>query len=37
MQIWVDTDAFPGVIKDILFRAAQRCEIMTTLLARRPT
>lgn len=33
MQIWVDADACPGVIKDILFRAAERCQITTTLLA----
>lgn len=33
MQIWVDADACPGVIKEILFRAAQRTQIMTTLVA----
>lgn len=33
MQIWVDADACPGVIKEILFRAAQRVQIMTTLIA----
>ena len=33
MQIWVDADACPGVIKDILFRAAQRTEVAVTLLA----
>jgi uncharacterized protein YaiI (UPF0178 family) len=33
MQIWVDADACPRVVKDILFRAAQRREIMTTLVA----
>lgn len=33
MQIWVDADACPGVIKDILFRAAERTHIMTTLIA----
>jgi len=33
MQIWVDADACPGVIKEILFRAAQRVEIQTTLVA----
>ena len=33
MQIWVDADACPGVIKEILFRAAQRAQIMTTLVA----
>lgn len=33
MHIWVDADACPGVIKDILFRAAERTQIMTTLVA----
>ncbi|HQR51599.1 MAG TPA: YaiI/YqxD family protein [Methylophilaceae bacterium] len=33
MKIWVDADACPGVIKEILFRAAQRTRIMTTLVA----
>ena len=33
MQIWVDADACPGEIKDILFRAAQRREILVTLVA----
>jgi hypothetical protein len=33
MHIWVDADACPGVIKEILFRAAQRTQIMTTLIA----
>ena len=33
MQIWVDADACPGVNKDILFRAAERTHIMTTLVA----
>ena len=33
MPIWVDADACPGVIKEILFRAAQRAQIMTTLVA----
>lgn len=33
MKIWVDADACPVVIKDILFRAAQRREINTTLIA----
>ena len=27
MQIWVDADACPKVIKDILFRAAERLEL----------
>lgn len=33
MQIWVDADACPGVIKEILFRAAERAAITTTLVA----
>ncbi|MEH6825426.1 MAG: YaiI/YqxD family protein [Motiliproteus sp.] len=33
MQIWVDADACPRVIRDILFRAAQRAQIHTTLVA----
>lgn len=33
MNIWVDADACPGVIKEIIFRAAQRTGIMTTLVA----
>lgn len=33
MHIWVDADACPGVIKDILFRAAERTKIETTLVA----
>jgi uncharacterized protein len=33
MQIWVDADACPQAIKDILFRAAERAQIMTTLVA----
>lgn len=33
MNIWVDADACPVVIKEILFRAAARTGIMTTLVA----
>lgn len=33
MRIWVDADACPAVIKDILFRAAVRAEIPLTLVA----
>lgn len=33
MKIWVDADACPVVIKEILFRAAQRTEIMLILVA----
>lgn len=33
MQIWVDADACPAVIKEILFRAAERAGVMVTLVA----
>ncbi|MEX2353653.1 MAG: YaiI/YqxD family protein [Gammaproteobacteria bacterium] len=33
MKIWVDADACPVVIKDILFRAAERTGIQLTLVA----
>jgi len=33
MKIWVDADACPTVIKDILFKAAERTKIHTTLVA----
>lgn len=33
MQIWVDADACPNVIKEILFRAAARTGIPLTLVA----
>lgn len=33
MKIWVDADACPGVIKDILFRAAIRTKLTMTLVA----
>jgi uncharacterized protein len=33
MHIWVDADACPGVIKDILFRVAERAQINLTLVA----
>ena len=36
MQIWVDADACPGVIKEILFRAAQRTRTRLTLVANQP-
>jgi len=32
-RIWVDADACPGVIKDILFRAADRAGIQLILVA----
>jgi len=33
MKIWVDADACPNVVKDILFRAAQRVQVLTILVA----
>lgn len=33
MKIWVDADACPVVIKEILFKAADRAQIVTTLVA----
>jgi uncharacterized protein YaiI (UPF0178 family) len=33
MQIWVDADACPNVIKEILFRAAERTRVQLTLVA----
>ncbi|HYC47217.1 MAG TPA: YaiI/YqxD family protein [Burkholderiales bacterium] len=36
MHIWVDADACPGVIKEILFRAAERTQTPMTLVANKP-
>ena len=36
MQIWVDADACPNVIKEILFRAADRVKVRVTLVANQP-
>ncbi|MCE5233057.1 MAG: YaiI/YqxD family protein [Mizugakiibacter sp.] len=33
MQIWVDADACPNPIKEILFRAAERAQVAVTLVA----
>jgi hypothetical protein len=33
MTIWVDADACPRVVRDILFRAAERCQLQLTLVA----
>ncbi|MCA0395194.1 MAG: YaiI/YqxD family protein [Proteobacteria bacterium] len=32
-QVWVDADACPGPVKDILFRAAERAQVPVTLVA----
>jgi uncharacterized protein len=36
MHIWVDADACPHVIKDLLYRAANRLKIALTLVANQP-
>ena len=36
MRIWVDADACPKVIKEILFRAADRVGVPLTLVANQP-
>ena len=36
MHIWVDADACPVVIKEILFRAAERVKVPLTLVANQP-
>ncbi len=36
MKIWVDADACPGVVRDILFRAAVRTGTELTLVANQP-
>ncbi|HIP52762.1 MAG TPA: YaiI/YqxD family protein [Chromatiales bacterium] len=36
MKIWVDADACPVVIKEILYRAAERSGVALTLVANQP-
>ena len=36
MHVWVDADACPAVIKEILFRAAERVRVPLTLVANQP-
>jgi len=36
MRIWVDADACPVVVKEILFRAAARTGVQLTLVANQP-
>ena len=33
LRIWVDADACPGVIRDILVRAANRAQVHTVFVA----
>jgi len=35
-QIWVDADACPVAVKEVLFRAAERTKTLTTLVANSP-
>jgi uncharacterized protein YaiI (UPF0178 family) len=35
-KVWVDADACPKVIKEILFRAADRAQVHLTLVANQP-
>ena len=34
MQIWVDADACPKAIKEILYRVAERTKVTITLVAK---
>jgi uncharacterized protein YaiI (UPF0178 family) len=36
MKILVDADACPLIIKEILYRAAKRCSVLTSLYANQP-
>jgi len=36
VNIWVDADACPAVVKDILYRAAERAQVTLTLVANQP-
>ena len=36
LHIWVDADACPNVIKEILYRAAERVQLPLTLVANKP-
>ena len=36
MKVWVDADACPLVLKEILFRAAERTGVLVTLVANQP-
>lgn len=36
MQIWIDADACPAVIKEMLYRAADRVSVQVVLVANRP-
>ena len=36
MHIWVDADACPNAVKDVLYRASKRAQIAVTLVANQP-
>ena len=36
MKIWVDADACPKTVREILFRAAERCQVEVILVANQP-
>lgn len=36
VRIWIDADACPGPVRDIVFRAARRLGVPVTLVANRP-
>lgn len=36
MSIWVDADACPKVIKEVLYRAAERAQVVVTFVANQP-
>jgi uncharacterized protein YaiI (UPF0178 family) len=36
MRIWVDADACPGEVKELLYRTARRREVRVTLVANQP-
>ncbi len=36
MKIWVDADACPVIVKEILFRAVERTGVQLTLVANQP-
>lgn len=36
MSIWVDADSCPAVIRDILYRAAERAQLSMTFVANKP-
>lgn len=36
MRIWIDADACPNVIKEIVFRASERAKIPVVLVANKP-